>query len=238
MLSSIKKIRIHDEIYLKSNRFKKPKESSKLLYKILKKRLSKTKNYELLDVGCANGELLYFLNKKFSNINFHGVDVKSDLIKLAKKKLPSDINLSKIDYTQNLKKTLNKKFDIIICAGVISIFDNLDNFFKNIKKNMKKNTILLIFEQLNEYDYDVIIAYKDLNSKITNFQSGFNIWSIKTIKEYFKEKKFVKHPFEIKFDIKQNKKDLIRSWTTKINKKRYFINALLSIKNQMWLEIK
>jgi len=236
MLSSIKKIRTHDKIYLKSNRFKKPKESSKLLYKILKKRLSKTKNYDLLDVGCANGELLYFLNKKFSNINFHGVDVRSDLIELAKKKLPSDINLRKNDYNQ--KKTLNKKFDIIICAGVISIFDNLDIFFKNIKKNMKKNTILLIFDQLNEYDYDVIIAYKDLNSKIANFQSGFNIWSIKTIKKYFEEKRFAKHPFEIKFDIKQNKKDLIRSWTTKINKKRYFINALLSIKNQMWLEIK
>ena len=62
----MKKIRDHDKIYIKSNRYKKPKESFKLLYRILKKSLSKTKNYELLDVGCANGELLFFLNKKFS----------------------------------------------------------------------------------------------------------------------------------------------------------------------------
>ncbi len=52
------------------------------------------------------------------------------------------------------------------------------------------------------------------------------------------EKKIVKHPFEIKFDVKQNKKDLIRSWTIKINNRRFFTNALLSIQNQMWLEIK
>ena len=67
-MTSIKKIRLHDKIYLKSNRYKKPKEISKLLYKILKKRLSKTKNYKLLEVGCANGELLFFLDQKFSNI--------------------------------------------------------------------------------------------------------------------------------------------------------------------------
>ena len=232
----MKKIRDHDKIYLKSDRYNKPKEAYKLLYRILKKRLSKTKNYELLDVGCANGELLFFLNKKFSNIKFYGVDIRNDLIKVARKKLPSDIYLKKFDYNQ--KKNLNKKFDIIICCGVIGIFDNLDFFFKNIKKNVKKNSILFLFCVFNEYDFDIIQSYKDLNSKITNYQTGWNIWSIKTIKKYMKEKKIIKHPFEIKFDVKQNKKDLMRSWTIKINKRRYFTNALSTIQNQMWLEIK
>ena len=103
---------------------------------------------------------------------------------------------------------------------------------------MKKNSILFLFSDFNEYDFDIISSYKDLNSKITNYQSGWNIWSIKTIKKYMKEKKIIKHPFEIKFDVKQNKKDLIRTWTIKINKRRYFTNALLLIQNQMWLEIK
>ena len=232
----MKKIRNDDEIYLKSERYKKPKEASKLLYRILKKRLSKTKNYELLDVGCANGELLFFLNEKFSNIKFYGVDIRNDLIKLARKKLPSYIYLKKFDYKQ--KQSLNKKFDIILCSGVIGIFDNLDIFFKNIKKNIKKNSILFLFSEFNEYDFDIILTYKDLNYKITNYQSAWNIWSIKTIKKYFKEKKIVKHHFEIEFDIKQNKKDLMRSWTIKINKRRHCINALLSMQNLMWLEIK
>ena len=43
-MTLIKKKRLHDNIYLKSNRYKKPKESFKLLYKILKKKISKDKN--------------------------------------------------------------------------------------------------------------------------------------------------------------------------------------------------
>ena len=85
----------------------------------------------MLDIGCANGELLYFLDKKLLNIKLYGADIRGDLLKLAKK-LSSDINLKKIDYTK--KPFPNKKFDIIICSGVVSIFDNLDSFFTNIKK--------------------------------------------------------------------------------------------------------
>lgn len=232
----MKKARNHDKLYLKSNRYEKTKEANKLLLRILKKKMSKNKSYDLLDIGCANGELLYFLNKKLLNIKLYGADIRGDLLKLAKKKLSSDINLKKIDYTK--KHFPNKKFDIIICSGVISIFDNLDSFFNNIKKNMKKNSIVFIFGGFNELDFDVIISYKNLNSKIFGYESGWNIWSIKTIKSYFQKKKIVKHPFNIKFDIRQNKKDLMRSWTVKINEKRFFTNALMTIQNQMWLEIK
>ena len=152
-----------------------------------------------------------------------------------KKKLSQNIYLKQCDYN---KKSLNKKFDIIICSGVISIFDKLDIFFKNIKNNLKKNSTFFLFSTFNEYDYDIILSYKDINSKINSYQTGFNIWSLKTIKQNFKKSKITKYPFEIGFDVKKNKKDLVRVWTTKINKKRHFTNALLTILNQMWLEIR
>ena len=103
---------------------------------------------------------------------------------------------------------------------------------------MKKKSIFFLFSNFNSYDFDIFSAYKDLNSKSNNYQSGWNIWSIKTIKKYFKKQKIIKHLFNIKFDVKQNKKDLVRTWTVKINKKRYFTNAFGLIFNQMWLEIK
>ncbi len=231
----MKTVRTHDKIYLTTNRYNKPKKAFEFLYKILKKKLSIKKRYKVLDVGCSNGELLFFLNKKFRNFDFHGVDLRNDLIKLAKNKLPKNITLKKKDYT---KETLKGKFDIIIVSGVIGILDELDNFFTNIKKNMKKNSILFLFENLNEYDYDIMIKYKDLNSKITSYQSGWNIWSIKKIKKYFKSKKIIIHPFNIDIDIKQNKNDLIRTWTIKIGKKRYFLNALNILQKQSWFEIR
>ena len=84
---------------------------------------------------------------------------------------------------------------------------------------------------------DIADEKTDLNSKIKNFQSGWNLWSIKTIQRYF-NKKIIKHPFEIKINVKKNKKDLMRSWTIRANKKLRFINAISFLQNQMWLEIK
>ena len=231
----MKKIRTHDKLYLKSNRYNKPKECFKLLKNILKKRLKKNKTYDLLDIGCANGELLYYLNNHFKNINLHGVDVRADLINLGKKKLPSKIKLYKLDY--NKKQIIKKKYDVIICSGVISIFDDLDIIMRNIKDSFAKNSLLYFFGSFNEYDFDTRVAYKDLNSKIKDFQSGWNLWSIKSIQSYFK-KKIIKHPFEIKINVKKNNRDLIRSWTIKVDKKLYFINGISFLQNQMWLEIK
>jgi 2-polyprenyl-3-methyl-5-hydroxy-6-metoxy-1,4-benzoquinol methylase len=231
----MKKLRTHDELYLKSNRYKKPKESFKLLGKILSKRLNKKNYYNLLDIGCANGELLYFLNEKFNNLNLTGVDIRGDLIGLAKKKLPSSINLIKKDF--NKKQKLTKKYDIIIISGVISIFDRLDIIIQNIKKSCKKNYLIFFCGPFNEYNFDTLIAYKDLNSKIKTFQSGWNVWSIKTLQSFFKQK-IKRHPFNFKLNLKKNKKDLMRSWTIKVDKKRYFTNALPILQNHMWLEIK
>ena len=79
-------MRLGDHIYLKSNRYNKPKEKFKFLYNILKRKILINKSYDLLDIGCANGELIYFLKKKFNNINFSGACIRNDLLEIAKKK--------------------------------------------------------------------------------------------------------------------------------------------------------
>ncbi len=229
------KMRLHDKIYLKSNLYKKPKENFKFLQKILKKRLSRKKIYDVIDIGCANGELLYFLKKNNKNFNLSGVDIRSDLIRKAKKNLPEEINLKKMDFNSKIKSF--KKFDIIICSGVISIFDDLKVFFNNINKIKKKNTKFYFFGGYNDYPYDIKMRYVDLNMKKKILQTGWNIWSVKTMKKHFGKKKFKKHYFNIRFDLKKDKSDLVRSWTVKIGKKRYSTNGLMFIQNQMWLEV-
>ena len=75
-------MRLHDKIYLKSNLYKKPKESVKFLQKILNKRLSSRSTLGKRGIGCANGELLYFLKKYNKNFNLTGVDIKQNLLYL------------------------------------------------------------------------------------------------------------------------------------------------------------
>lgn len=228
-------MRTHDNLYLKESRYNNPKESHKYLIKILKKENLKNKIYKVLDIGCSNGELINILEKNFKNFRITGIDIKESLLKKAKKNVSKSISFKKLNFNSNIK--FFGKFDIIICSGVISIFDNLNMFAKNIKRCSNNKSMIYLFESFNEWDYDVLTKYKDLNYKKKIYQTGWNIWSIKTISNIFKNKRIKKFRFYINKDIKKNKNDLVRSWTIKIDKKRFFTNALLSLQNQMWLKI-
>ena len=79
----IKLKRNHDLLYLNENRYENPKKQHKDLVKIILKLLPKIKkiNKPIRDIGCAAGELLYFLNKKTNNsITLVGYDVVNKLI--------------------------------------------------------------------------------------------------------------------------------------------------------------
>ena len=58
--------RLHDSFYKNEKRFSNPKLSFIELFKILKIK----PNDSILDVGCANGELLYNLKKNIETINY------------------------------------------------------------------------------------------------------------------------------------------------------------------------
>ena len=193
-------MRLHDKIYLKENRYFKPKDSFKFLIKILKNQTTK-KEYSILDLGCANGELIYQLEKHFKNFKITGYDIRQDLLNKAKKNLSKKVILKKINVNAKIK--LVDKFDIIICSGVISIFDNLNMFRKNIKKLIKPNGKIYLFGNFNEYDYNVFVTYEDIKRHKNIKQTGWNIWSIKTIKEIFKEKKIKQYSFFMKKNIKK-----------------------------------
>ena len=53
--------RTHDKLYLKENRYDRPKEMFKFIFK--KSFIKKNANEVIGDFGCAAGEFLYFLNK-------------------------------------------------------------------------------------------------------------------------------------------------------------------------------
>lgn len=233
MSKKIKEARLHDKIYLKESRYNNPKDSFKFLIKILKKKTYSKKVYDVLDIGCANGELLYQLNRSFKNFRLFGYEIRKDLLVKAKKQNSDKVTLKCLDI--NKKLNFNQKFDIIICSGLLSIFNNLDKFSNNIKKLSKKNSSIFFFGNFNDYDYDVIIKYFDKNKNKNVLQTGWNIWSLKTIRNLFKYRKIKIYRFYINKRILPRKNDLIRSWTFKFKGKNHFTNGLNLIQNQMWI---
>lgn len=236
----VKKIkRLHDNLYLKENRYKKPKESAKIIINLIKKDLKKNKKDDLqyLDVGCATGELIYAVNNKIKALNSTGIDILPKLLSKAKKFNPSSTFLKKD--VNDKKFDTKKKYDFITMTGVVSIFDNFKISFNNLNKLMHKKSVLYIHGHFNPYPYDVFIKYSDKN--IPNIhQSGWNILSLDSIKKfcYKKNLKIDIYPFNINKNLYPNKKDLIRTWTIKYKNKKYFTNGLNLLLSKYFLVIR
>jgi hypothetical protein len=99
----------------------------------------------------------------------------------------------------------------------------------------KKGSIYL-FHHFNKFNFNVFIKYQDLK-KPNYLQSGWNIFSLNYIKEFFHNKKIKTYQFLINNKINMNKIDPIRTWTVKINKKNYFTNGLGLLLDQYWIRI-
>ena len=76
-------INYQNKIYLKSNFRYYHKE----FHKNLSYYFQNKEKLDILDVGCGNGDLIFFLSKKFINSKFLGIDMDKNNIKLANKKL-------------------------------------------------------------------------------------------------------------------------------------------------------
>jgi ubiquinone/menaquinone biosynthesis C-methylase UbiE len=232
----MKIVRLHDTLYLKENRYKKPKECFKMLIRLLKKKINKKIKYKLIDIGCANGELIFNLEKNFKNVEITGLDIRKDLINKAKKNVSRNINFIRKDIS-NKKFKLKNKYDIIIFSGVLAIFDNPNLVLKNLLKVLKPKGTIYIFDIFNMFDYNIYTKYEDIKMKKKVLQSGWNMLSLNFIKKFFKNKKVEFFKFNINKKIKKNKSDPLRTWTIKFQKKNYFTNALNFIYHQYWIRI-
>ena len=73
LTSEMKVKRTHDDLYLSEKRYKKPKQSFLEFLKLI--RPIKNKNIlKVLDIGCANGELIFNLNRNYNFFEIVGYD--------------------------------------------------------------------------------------------------------------------------------------------------------------------
>tara|TARA_B100000787_G_scaffold50338_1_gene36252 strand:+ start:3215 stop:4000 length:786 start_codon:yes stop_codon:yes gene_type:complete len=244
-IMALKTKRTHDSLYLKENRYENTKEMFKFIFKnaFPKKNYHKTKNENILDMGCAAGEFIYYLKKKLKEPNsIIGADVRVDLLKKASQNI-SGVTFVKKSAT-NKKSFEKKKFDKIFMIGVHPIFDSFEKCFSNLIEWTKKGGEVYICDLFNIYPVDVILRYKlSKNYNSQTYEAGWNIFSKESVSQFLKKNKRVKNfsftQFYMPFDLDINKKDTIRSWTFKNEqKKRIMTNGLSIIQNQILLKIK
>jgi ubiquinone/menaquinone biosynthesis C-methylase UbiE len=125
---------------------------------LLKNKINKNKKYNILEIGCAAGDRLIFLKKKFPNCTFFGIDPSKKAINKNKNK---NINL-KVGSAEKLPYG-DKKFDIIIFGFCLYLCDNEDLF--KIGSEAFRTTKNKSFIIIKDYIQSKIKYNKYLNSK-------------------------------------------------------------------------
>lgn len=99
---------------------------------------------KLLDVGCGIGDLLKNFTSKSNNIELYGIDYSEKMIEQAKINLGYIANLC-IGDAEALPYDCNM-FDFIISCAAFHHFPNAEQALKEMKRVMKKDSKLLIYD--------------------------------------------------------------------------------------------
>ena len=139
---------------------------------------------ELLDVGCATGELIGYLQSRFPALTSTGVDVFDQLLVQARQNVPpaTFVNASALQ----LPASFANRFDIVTAVGVASVFDDTEirAFWKNVLDAAKPGGTVAVLSPLNEYGVDTVIRHRKRRDGVAlPWETGWNVYAIETIAE-------------------------------------------------------
>lgn len=233
-------MRDHDNLYLETDRYLQPTELTKWTWRLIQKRLSSrvaTANstpIRILDVGCAAGEFLGYMQTMDVNAEFVGIDVADPLVAKARAKVPqADFHVGSV-LDEEFALTVGGGWDLIVMKGVHGIFDDPFIAFNNLLAaatagTESRPTTILIIGPFNPEPIDVITRYR-LSESGGELQPGWNLISMTSVDRYLQmlevESQWEWERFEIGIDVAPQD-DPVRTYTiTKDDGGRLITNGL------------
>jgi len=234
--------RTHDlDLYLGENRYENPKETSKILSKLVLQSGALAPGKRVSDVGCAAGEFIYHLKSVCSKAEYIGFDIVEELLTKARKVLP-DVTFQHGSVLDS-KLVKNNSFDLTFLLGVHSIFDEFETCLSNLINWTALSGKIILMGMFNDFPVDVWIKYRKVGDADSNHREpGWNIFSIDSFSNFLKNHPKVKNykfsSYELPIELSPNPKDCMRSWTFRDDKgKQLTTNGLSILVNRKILEI-
>ncbi len=110
------------------------------------------KKMRILDAGCGTGLCGKFLKKYAGFFSLDGVDLSSEMLKIAKgKKLYNRLFCQEIN---NFLSRKEKAYELIVSADVFTYFGSLDSLFENLFSALKKSGRIIFSVTANEQNND------------------------------------------------------------------------------------
>ncbi len=169
--------------YNKKGRYEEPKEIFKEIVKKLHNSIDDKKTYSVLDVGCANGEFLYFLKQNFPNWKLNGYDMTESFVKSGKSFAGlNGVNLQ----TKDLFDIKDEKYDLTFCIGTFQIFHDIQKPLSKLLEITNDKGFIMIESLFNKHDIDVRLEFSDNTKEEMKgiWRSDFNQHSYYAIKKF------------------------------------------------------
>lgn len=219
-----------DEKYF-VKQLKNPKESTKYIFEILKKK--KLNNLNTLDLACGNGANLMFLKKQFNNKKYClGIDANKKLLEHGSNF--NNFNDLELKYGNilNLNKKFKNKFQLITSIQTLSWLKDYQKVsLEMIKLNSKYIFISSLFwEGLIDFNIKIDLLKNDKPNRPVLSSTYYNIYSLKSFLNFYKKynyKEILCEKFKIKKNLRNNSKEGMGTYTMKDKGKNIQISGPL-----------
>ena len=211
--------RTHDhEIYLNEDRYAEP--VVKEIHKILASRAIESGVLQegsiVCDFGCATGEFLNHLSRRFPEGDYYGYDIVPELLEKARRMVPNAVFRDGSVLDKELLAP--DSADMSFMNGVHTVFDDFRPSFSNLINWTKKGGRVYIIGPFNPYPVDVWTVCRRVDDPDpTHREPGWNIFSKASVCQFLDEAvgegNYEFRAFEMPFDLLPHADDPLRSWT-------------------------
>jgi SAM-dependent methyltransferase len=232
----MKPISDHNDFYLTEDRRHQPREFFKFLKTLAAPWLEVNPTASVFDVGCANGEFLYYLRSCYPRIQAAGVDINDRVLAKARQIVPDGrFRVANIESGENLP---SEKFDLVFMSGVNYLLSDHERWLRNLIALSRQ--AVFVFGVFNPEDLD----FRATVSRPGNGGSctPWNLVSRRSISLFLDHlepgmnHRF--HNWEIPVDNPRVHVDPMRTWTVRTDQgRRLQINGLQIVHTLAVLEV-
>ena len=142
---------------MSAERYENPKETFKFAAsKVVEKRGSGGV-LSLVDVGCANGEFLYYFKGLVPRWSLYGRDFTPEYIEAAR----GFPGLNGVDFQVEDLFDMDSSFDVVTMLGTFQVFPEFEAPLAKLLQICKPGGLVIVDGLFNKHDVDVRVTFRD-----------------------------------------------------------------------------
>jgi len=217
--------------YVSQERYETPKEDFKTIGRQLAELFPQDSELEAADIGCANGELLYYLRKQFPNWNLTGYDRNPEFLAAGRNFSGlADVELHQIEFHD-----IEGSYDVVLATCFLPLFPDIEEPLERLLSLCRQGGYLLATGLFNPYDIDVRVQYLDHTMPESEWITDSSRHSQRRIRDWLEPKvqsvEFTDCTYNL--DLPPNPDNPARVWTFRdADGNSILINGAWQIANQ------